>query len=501
MKILLSHSWEDKPLASILKTCMEQDGHQVWFDIMDLIEGDPIQPVIDKHIANCDVMVLLWSKSALKSNGVHCEIISAQREQKRIIPVLTDNTQLHQKAELDGLLGLPCQELEIGCLLLRRALFMLMIPDDYKTSAWFAKGFDNVKDLGGYLKYVQTYRLPNNKNEDGYKEYLVELLSKLSAENESIRTNMLQKTGDDIGMLQQIMAQLEKGNNSKAQLQEWLNWCCKNENAQTEMMQKLIAFIQKDIERLEAGGAPVRQLNTSLIEEEIIRLQRAVSNGRLAAENNISEKINNFSFGLLGLSSSKSISAGLMNYVVQSPQVLAELSKEATYSEFVAVKESLVSVAQYLQQQDHDSEAQKQNLEGYFDDAYLINNTAKLLIEAGLITQDKISLDFISSNVTDKYFALIIPTVAKQKIDAVLQEIRTIIGLKKKEINWGTIAAVVVGGIIVANGISAVSNMFDGESGTSNSGGGNGGGSFEDKISEFTGKYGGGLSDYNNINY
>ena len=270
MKILLSHSWEDKPLASILKTRMEQDGHQVWFDIMDLIEGDPIQPVIDKHIADCDVMVLLWSKSALKSNGVHCEIITAQSKQKRIIPVLTDNTQLHQKAELDGLLGLPCQELEIGCLLLRRALFMLMIPEDYKTSAWFAKGFDNIKDLGGYLKYVQTYRLPNNKNEDGYKEYLVEFLSKLTEENEFIRNNMLQKTGEDIGMLQQIMTQLEKGNNNKAQLQEWLNWCSQNENAQTEMMQKLIVFIQKDIERLEAGGAPVRILNTNIIDEEVL---------------------------------------------------------------------------------------------------------------------------------------------------------------------------------------------------------------------------------------
>lgn len=501
MKILLSHSWEDKPLASILKTSMEQDGHQVWFDIMDLIEGDPIQPIIDKHIADCDVMVLLWSKSALKSNGVHCEIITAQSKQKRIIPVLTDNTQLHQKAELDGLLGLPCQELEIGCLLLRRALFMLMIPEDYKTSAWFAKGFDNIKDLGGYLKYVQTYRLPNNKNEDGYKEYLVEFLSKLTEENEFIRNNMLKKTGEDVGMLQQIMTQLEKGNNNKAQLQEWLNWCSQNENAQTEMMQKLIAFIQKDIERLEAGGAPVRILNTNIIDEEVLRLEKAVSSGRHIAENNISEKINKFSFGLLGVATSKSISAGLMNYVVQAPQVLRELSKEANYSEFVAVKESLVTIAQYLQHQDHAAEASKQNLEGYFDDAYLINNTAKLLIESGLITQDKISLDFISSNITDKYFALMIPTATKQKIDSVLQEVRDIIGLKKKEINWGMIAAVVVGGIIVANGVSAVSNMFDGDSSTSNSGGGSGGGTFEDKISEFTGKYGGGLSDYNNINH
>jgi hypothetical protein len=477
---------------------MELDGHQVWFDIMDMIEGDPIQPTIDKYIGECDVMVLVWSKSALKSTGVHKEIITAQNQNKRIIPVLIDNTHLHQKNELDGLLGVPCQEQEIGSLLLRRALLLLMISDDYKTSAWFAKGFDNVKDLGGYLKYVQTYRLPNNKNEDGHREYLIELLTKLTAENEFIRDNMLKKTGEDINKLQQIMAELEKGNNSKVQLQDWLNWCTQNENAQTEMMQKLIAFIQKDIERLEAGGAPVRVLNTNIIDDEVVRLEKAVLSGKTVAEKNISEKINKFSFGLLGASTSNTISAGLMNYVVQAPKVLSELSKEANYSEYVAVKESLVTVAHYLQHQDHDAEAQKQNLEGYFDDAYLINNTAKLLIESGLIQQNKISLDFLSSNVTDMYFALIIPTATKQKIDNVLQEIRNIIGLKKKEINWGTIAAVVVGGIIVANGVSAVSNMFDSDSGGSNS---SSGGTFEDKVSEFTGKYGGGLSDYNNISY
>ncbi|MFM9985465.1 MAG: toll/interleukin-1 receptor domain-containing protein [Flavobacteriales bacterium] len=254
MKILLSHSWSDKPLASILKTNIELDSHEVWFDIADMVEGDPIQNVIDSHLAKCDVMVLLWSKSAVTSEGVGKEIKSAQGMKKRIIPVLVDDTPLALIPELDGLLGVPAQNIEMGSFILRRALLLLMIPEEYKTSAWFGKAYGNVKDLGGYLKYVETYRLPNNKNDDGHKEYMIKLLTQLDEENTFIRENVMNKTEMDMKYMQQIISGLEGGNNTKEQLQEWLQWCRQNQNAQTDLIQKMAAFIEKDLERLNTTG-------------------------------------------------------------------------------------------------------------------------------------------------------------------------------------------------------------------------------------------------------
>ncbi len=496
MKILLSHSWADKALASIVKKNIELDGHEVWFDIHELLEGDLIQKTIDDYLEKCDVMVLLWSKNALTSVGVDCEIKTATRLKKRIIPFFTDDTKLDQKEELTGVLGVPAVELEIASHLLRCALLMLMIPDEYKTTPWFSQAYGNVKDLGGYLKYIETYRLPKNKNEDGYKDYLVQLLQQLSIENENIRKHLLPKAEADINYIQQIMAQLEKGNNSREKLEEWLSWCQKNKNAKTEMIQSLQTFIQKDLDRLNAGGSPVRALNLDILDQAEKRLRQAILQGKEEAEKNITEKVKKNTFGLLGDKLNQSIASGLLNYVVSAPDILKKLTAEARLSEFVAVKESLVTVANHLESQNHEAEIAKENLEGFFDDAYLINNTAKLLVEAELIHKDALSLDFVNSNITDKYFGFMLPNEVKQSIDAVLEEVRSIIGLKKNEINWGIIAAVVVGGIIAAKGISMLSDGFDGNANSESFSSGSGG-TFEDKVSEFTGKYGGGLSDIN----
>jgi hypothetical protein len=503
MKILLSHSWEDKSLATQLQNTLETDGHEVWFDIMDLIEGDAIQKTIDIYINKCDVMVLLWSKKALLSNGVDAEIKAAKSFNKRIIPVVTDSTPLSLKDELDGLLGVPAQQFEVGSLILRRALLLLQIPEECKTTPWFAKAYNNVKDLGGYLKYVQTYRLTGNKNNDGHKDEWVKLLEELNEENEYIRKHIMPKTQNEINYLQDVINKIEKGDNSREQLQEWLQWCKQNENVNTPLIQQLIVFIQKDIERLNAGGKPVRVLNDDIVSQEIQRLQTAIDKRKDNAAKSIADKINKFTFGLLGAATNQKITNGLMSYVTQCPVILSELLQEASLSEFVAVKETLVSIATYLEKQDHVLEERKNNLEGYFDDAYLINNTAKLLIEADLIAKNKISLDFISLSFTEGYFTMMLPATTKQKIDAVLIEVRNIIGLKKKEINWGQVAAVLVGGIIVADGVSTLSNQFSNNSIAHNVAGasGIGGGYFEDQVANFSAKYGGGLSAYTPINY
>jgi TIR domain len=292
MKILLSHSWEDKSLATQLQNTLETDGHEVWFDIMDLLEGDAIQKTIDAYINKCDVMVLVWSKNALLSEGVSCEIKTAKSFDKRIIPVITDNTPLSLKEELNGLLGVPAQQFEIGSLILRRALLMAMIPDEYKTTAWFAKAYSNVKDLGGYLKYVQTYRLKGDRNNDGHKEEWVKLLEQLKTENEYIRQQIMPKNNADMAYLQNIITKIEKGNNSREQLQEWLLWCTQNDNANTGLIKQLIIFIEKDIERLNAGGKPVRELNTDITEQAIKRLQKAIDERKDSAEKSILDKIN-----------------------------------------------------------------------------------------------------------------------------------------------------------------------------------------------------------------
>ena len=173
MKIFISHSWNDKSLATQVNEVLEKDGHEVWYDIHQLIPGDSIQPVIDVYIKKCDVVVLIWSINAFDSEGVDAEILTTKRLNKRIIPLLVDSTPLGHHKELKGLLGIPFDDVDTGMLLLQRGLLMLMASDTYKEAPWFKEAFDNVVDLGGYLNYANTYRLKGNKNDDGYKEQWV----------------------------------------------------------------------------------------------------------------------------------------------------------------------------------------------------------------------------------------------------------------------------------------------------------------------------------------
>lgn len=508
MKIFISHSWNDKSLATRVNETLQKDGHEVWYDIHQLVPGDEIQPVIDVYIKKCDVVVLLWSLFAFDSAGVDAEIQATKKMGKRIIPLLKDSTPLDHHKELKGLLGIPFDDIETGMLLLQRALLMLMAGDTYKDTQWFKEAFDNVVDLGGYLNYVNTYRLKGNKNDDGYKEQWAARLEELNKKNELIRKHLLPEAENKMETLQGIMKDLEKGNTPLEKLNEWKQWCAANESFQPELMKKLKEFIENDIQRLHSGGAPVSTLNIESVEGIISQLENAIDQKKEATHKDLTATIKKYGGFLMGEKTVNSIVTGYLNYVTKCPQLLRELLNEAKLSEYVAVKEAVVMLTRYLASQDHGLEMRKKNLEGYFDDAYLINHTVKLLIEADLVAKGGFSLDFVSTNVVEQYVSFILNKQTKLKLDDVLKEMRSLIGLKKNEINWGQVAAVVIGIAAVGSGAGYLGGLqanpglqngggMDGSS----TGGGNDSACWEDRMAAISAKYGGGINFYHPIQY
>lgn len=506
MKIFISHSWNDKSLATQVNETLQKDGHEIWYDIHQLVPGDDIQAVIDVYIKKCDVVVLIWSLHAFASAGVDAEIQTTKKMGKRMIPLLKDSTPLAHHKELKGLLGIPFDDGETGMLLLQRALLMLMAGDTYKDAPWFKEAFDNVVDLGGYLNYVNTYRLKGNKNDDGYKEQWAARLEELNKKNELIRKNLLPEAENKMETLQGIMRELEKGNTPLEKLNEWKQWCTENESFQPELMKKLKEFIDNDILRLHSGGAPVSTLNIESADSIILQLEKAIAQKREAAHQDLTATIKKYGGFLMGEKTVNSIVAGYLNYVIKCPQLLRELLNEAKLSEYVAVKEAVVMLTRYLASQDHGLEMRKKNLEGYFDDAYLINHTVKLLIEADLVAKESFSLDFVSMKVVEQYVSFILNKQTKTKLDDVLKEMRNLIGLKKNEINWGQVAAVVLGIAAVGSGAGYLGGLQTNQGLQSNTdapspGEGNDSGCWEDRMSAMSAKYGGGINFYHPIKY
>ena len=502
MKVFISHSWNDKSLATEINETLKNDGHEVWYDVHQLIPGDNIQNVIDNYIQNCEVVVLVWTKYAFTSTGVGEEIQTALKAGKRIIPLQADDFDIDYHPDLKGVLGIPFEDKATGMLLLQRGLLMLMASENYKEAAWFKEAFGNVVDLGGYLNYTNTYRLSQNKNEDGHKEIWAKRLEILQQQNEHIRTHIMPQAQDKLQQLQNIMNQLQNGDASLDDLKKWRQWCIDNKDFQPGVVNQFKGFIEKDIIRITETGSPAgtsKQVDSKII---IRRLTTAIAGKKDSAYKETFVSIKKYAGFLIGDKIIDSIVSSYIKYVSNSPVLLQELVNESSISEYVAVKETTDKLLRYLENQEHEKELQRPKLEGYFDDAYLITNTIKLLIEAKLVNKERYSLDFIVTNVIDKYVGFLLQANTKAALEKILLEIRDLIGLKKNEINWGKVAAIVIGAAIVG---SAADALFDGVGGSegfiADSGGGIKSPFFEDQVASFSAKYGAGLDAYVPVQY
>lgn len=474
MKILISHSWQDKSLATHVYEELTQDGHEVWHDILQLLPGDNIQRVIDAYIHKCDAMVLLWSINAFASDGVDAEIETATAAEKRIIPLLLDNTPLDHHAKLKGILGIPMTDPKEGVFHLRRALVMLMNADFKIDADWLHEGIKLSNELGGYVNYVNNYRVPKDLNEDGNKELWEARLTKLNDKNDKMRNEVMPALEVFMQELQGIMKVLEHGDVNKEQLQTWLEWCDKNEGHGPDMVKKLRGFILKDLDRLNKGGEPVHHIDFEAMNQSTHELDEVIQSKKQEANDMMYNKISSYLGWLLGKNYINSVVKSYESFVVSSPQRMFVLIEEAKISESVAVHETVHELHKYLSKQNRQKELNLKGFDGLIDAAYFIHKVCELLVESGLVNQRLFPKDPNSNELVNKYISYVIDPNIKERLDKKLSTIREMIGLKKEEINWGQVAVLTLGAAVVVGGIASVLGSSD--EGASAMGGG----TFED---------------------
>lgn len=93
-KVFISHSWEDNEIARKLEENLRWGGAEVLIDFSRIEAGESLSLTISKAIDWCDILLLLWSQSALNSYWVTEEWTCAHSLKKRIIPCLLDSTKL-----------------------------------------------------------------------------------------------------------------------------------------------------------------------------------------------------------------------------------------------------------------------------------------------------------------------------------------------------------------------------------------------------------------------
>ena len=213
----------------------------------------------------------------------------------------------------------------------------------------------------------------------------------------------------------------------------------------------------------------------------------------LISGDNMHKKIKSYLACLLGNDYMVSVAKSYQSYVLSCVGLMRALINQAKVSESVAVHETAWVLHQYLAKQKRVDEAKQKGFDGLIDDAYFIQNAAQLLVEAGLVKPDVFPKDQNANSLVTKYISYIIDPNMKEHLDKKLSTLRQMIGLKKDETNWGQVAVLALGAVVVAGGIASVL----GDSDESSSGvGTNAGGTFEDNVGDFSANNGGGFTDY-----
>ncbi len=89
-KVFISHSWEDNAISRQIAEYLKRDGSEIGIDYARIKGGESLPRRISDALEWCDMLVLLWSASAKKSDWVNLEWENALALKKRIIPCILD---------------------------------------------------------------------------------------------------------------------------------------------------------------------------------------------------------------------------------------------------------------------------------------------------------------------------------------------------------------------------------------------------------------------------
>jgi hypothetical protein len=95
MQVFISYAKEDFATADVLREFLEQRLVPSFLAPRSIKPGHVWRAEIEKHLAESDVLLLLWSKNSKESPWVHYELSAAMIMEKRIVPCALDNTAFH----------------------------------------------------------------------------------------------------------------------------------------------------------------------------------------------------------------------------------------------------------------------------------------------------------------------------------------------------------------------------------------------------------------------
>ncbi len=89
--VFISYSSHDLERVQYVQRALQSNGVHIFIAEYSVPAGTPLTPAIVQAIKQCDLFILLWSRSSQVSPWVHEEIGMARVQEKPIIPLVLDD--------------------------------------------------------------------------------------------------------------------------------------------------------------------------------------------------------------------------------------------------------------------------------------------------------------------------------------------------------------------------------------------------------------------------
>jgi hypothetical protein len=87
-KIFISYSRKDKGFVDGLVQDLGENGFEVWIDREDIVGGERWRAQIVEAIRSCDAFLIILSPQSVASDNIAKELALAEKNKRRIIPVV-----------------------------------------------------------------------------------------------------------------------------------------------------------------------------------------------------------------------------------------------------------------------------------------------------------------------------------------------------------------------------------------------------------------------------
>ncbi len=500
LKLFYSHAWADKAGARVkqLLVFLQKD-YDVWLDKKHIDLGDHINETVAAGIDACDIFICVWSSQAYNSGGVQFEIEMAVKLKKPILILLIEKFDIDKSPHLSGkeYVDFSCDDPQFDTqivylqnYLLRKSLAKMQGASLQDNQQQVEKLVEKTELLKGVLNELEDLKKRQEIKASGNDHSNVYIQETMKAfdntlTSQSDKEKILQAFSESI---KDISAKypLKKDDLLKKQLT--LEAILKvDPDGSLPHLSQLRDVLASDIAiQNKVEKASVSKPGTQLLQNEdrlLVKLYK--ENVETTRQLVLAKAKSPFAFipALDFLSTVSTAAADFeMSYITGSPAILEKLYISAKASDKNDLQTLVCILIRNITHENMEKAAAVKAIAAFMPYAYIINNTARLLVQAGAIKQEEISFSLLSSVGVDKVSKFFFQEDWKEKSEKFLDMVKDNFGIEDKNLYWMKKAAAVIGVVLVADVLTDLGDADTGTISTSGTGTGTEPHYFEDKM-------------------